>query len=345
LIPLSWATVFAAWAAVNSTLVTNPPKEAGAYALTVINGPGIFVASCLVVLGVTRALVKMATPLGAPLNIPGARMAMAAAAYKAAPALWSKFGAAAEGLPGAEAVAEHNSRYDGTPYHRAAAASAAWDGPGVSEGMNLAVAGNGGTSGSSLGVISGDGVDGPPSSPPGSGGSAPSRGAAAASSPGVVDGTAREIAPPRPATTEPLALPAGAPDFDDARARIAEQGPVSPQQVAFAIEQLDDGERAHVRDAAQSARALQQAAGGEEGDVYFRERIAAGIADGRTFGPESQEHAAVIGAGSHPAVIDALDSLADPKQRPAHEQSKYTERELRRDWTEPVQADDDGARR
>ena len=85
LIPLSWATVFAAWAAVNSTLVTNPPKEAGAYALTVINGPGIFVASCLVVLGVTRALIKMATPLGAPLNIPGARLAMAAAAYKAAP--------------------------------------------------------------------------------------------------------------------------------------------------------------------------------------------------------------------------------------------------------------------
>jgi hypothetical protein len=241
-------------------------------------------------------------------------------------------------------VAEHNSRYDGTPYHRAAAASAAWDGPGVSEGMNLAVAGSGGTSGSSVGVISGDGVDDQPTSPPGSGGPAP-MGAAASGSPGVVDGTAHEIAPPRPARSEPLALPAGAPDFDAARARIAEQGPVGPQQLASAIEQLDDGERAHVRDAAQSARALQQAAGGEEGDVYFRERIAAGIADGRTFGPASQEHAAVIGAGSHPAVIDALDSLADPKQRPAHEQSKYTERELRRDWTEPVQGDDDGARR
>ena len=170
-------------------------------------------------------------------------------------------------------------------------------------------------------------------------------GAAAASSPDVVDGTAREIAPPRPATTEPLALPAGAPNFDAARARIAEQGPVSPQQLASAIEQLDDVERAHVRDAAQGARALQQAAGGEEGDAYFREKIAAGIADGRTFGPDSQEHAAVIGAGSHQLALDAIDSSADPEKRPVHDQEMYTERELRRDWTEPVQGDDDGARR
>jgi hypothetical protein len=115
--------------------------------------------------------------------------------------------------------------------------------------------------------------------------------------------------------------------------------------VASAIEQLDDGERAHVRDAAQGARALQQAAGGEEGDVYFRERITAGIADGRTFGPDSQEHAAVIGAGSHQLALDAIASSADPEKRPVHDQEMYTERELRRDWTEPVQGDDDGARR
>ncbi|HUR85495.1 MAG TPA: hypothetical protein VMY78_09130 [Solirubrobacteraceae bacterium] len=141
LIPLAWATVFAAWAAVNATLVADPPEEAGAYALAVINGPGIFVASCLVVLGVTRAMIRMATPLGAPLSFPGARLAMAAAAYKAAPALWGKLGAVPDGLPGAGAVAAHNSRYEGTPYQRAVAASAAWDGPGVSDGMNLAVAG------------------------------------------------------------------------------------------------------------------------------------------------------------------------------------------------------------
>jgi hypothetical protein len=283
----------------------------------------------------------MATPLGAPLNIPGARLAMAAAAYKAGPALWSKFGAASEGLPGAEAVAEHNSRYEGTPYHRAVAASAAWDGPGVSEGMNLAVAGSGGTSGPSVDVISGDRADDPSSSPPGSGEPAPN---AAAGSPDVVDGTAHEIAPPRPARSEPFALPAGAPDFDAARARIAEQGPVSPEQVASALAHLDDGERAHVRDAAQGARALQQAAGGEEGDAYFRERIAAGIADGRTFRPDSQQHAAVIGAGSHQGALDALVPPGDPGTRPAHSEAKYTERELRRDWTEPVQGDDDGRR-
>ena len=194
LIPLSWATVFAAWAAVNSTLVTNPPKEAGAYALTVINGPGIFVASCLVVLGVTRALIKMATPLGAPLNIPGARLAMAAAAYKAAPALWSKFGAAAEGLPGAEAVAEHNSRYEGTPYHRAVAESAAWDGPGVSDGMNLAVAGSGGPGHAGAEVIRDAGSNA--SAGPRATGGVPTD-AAAAVAPDVIDGTAHEIAPQR----------------------------------------------------------------------------------------------------------------------------------------------------
>jgi hypothetical protein len=338
LIPLSWATVFAAWAAVNSTLVADPPKDAGAYALTVINGPGIFVASCLVVLGVTRALVKLATPLGAPLNIPGARLAMAAAAYKAAPALWSKLGAAAEGLPGADAVADHNSRYEGTPYHRAVAESAAWDGDGVSDGMNLAVAG-GGPPQTGAGIIRDVGAGAHTSTQPTSAGNPP------AATPGVIDGTAQEIAPPQPPDrTEMAELPPGAPDFDAARARITGQGTVDGEQVASALEQFDDTERAHVRDAAQSARALQQAAGGEEGDVYFRERIAAGIADGSTFRPDIHEHAAVVGASSHQVVLDALDPPADPSTRPVHDQEMYTEQELRRDWTEPVQGDDDAAR-
>jgi hypothetical protein len=341
LIPLSWATVFAAWAAVNSTLVTNPPKEAGAYALTVINGPGIFVASCLVVLGVTRALIKMATPLGAPLNIPGARLAMAAAAYKAAPALWSKFGAAAEGLPGAEAVAEHNSRYEGTPYHRAIAESAAWDGPGVSDGMNLAVAGSGGPGHAGAEVVRDAGCA---SAGPRATGSAPTD-AAAAAAPDVIDGTAHEIAPQRPASSDLPTLPAGAPDFDAARETIAEQGAVGPQPVASALEHLGHEERAYVDDAARGARALQQAAGGDEGDVYFRERIAAGIADGRTFHPDNHKHAAVVGAGGHQVAGDALAAPTDPSTHPAQHEEKYTERELRRDWTEPVQGDDGGARR
>jgi hypothetical protein len=342
LIPLSWATVFAAWAAVNSTLVTNPPKEAGAYALTVINGPGTFVASCLVVLGVTRALIKMATPLGAPLNIPGARLAMAAAAYKAGPALWSKLGAAAEGLPGAEAVAEHNSRYEGTPYHRAVAESAAWDGPGVSDGMNLAVAGSGGTGHARAEVIRDAGPHA--SAPPRATGSVPT-GTAAAAAPDVIDGTAHEIALQRPASSDVPALPAGAPDFDAARGKIAEQDAVGPEQVASALEHLGHEERAYVGDAARGARALQQAAGGDEGDVHFREQIAAGIADGRTFRPDSHQHAAVVGAGGHRMALDALDAPTDPTARPAHDQSKYTDRELRRDWTGPVHGDDEGAGR
>jgi hypothetical protein len=332
-IPLSWATVFAAWAAVNSTLVTARPKTAGAFALAVINGPGIFVASCLVVFGVTRALIKMATPLGAPLSIPGARLAMAAAAYKAAPALWSKLGAASEGLPGAEAVAEHNTRYEGTPYRRAVAASEAWDGPGVSNGMNLAAAGGGGGSDVDVGGVG--------RAQGASAGAGPASSLDSSAGADVIDGTAHEISPePRPAPDRP-ALAAGAPDFDAARARIAEQGSVTPEQVATALGHLDDGEIAHVRDAAQSARALQQAAGGDEGDVYFRERMAAGIADGDTFRPASHGQAATVGASSHQAVLDALDPPADPGAHPAHNQSVYTERELRRDWTEPVRGDDE----
>ena len=342
LIPLSWATVFAAWAAVNSTLVSNPPKEAGAYALTVINGPGIFVASCLVVLGVTRALIKMATPLGAPLNIPGARLAMAAAAYKAGPALWSKLGAAAEGLPGAEAVAEHNSRYEGTPYHRAVAESAAWDGPGVSEGMNLAVAGNGGTGHAGAEVRRDAGPHA--SARPGATESAPT-GTAAAVAPDVIDGTAHEIAPQRPARSDLPALPAGAPDFDAAREKIAERDAVGPEQVASALEHLGHDERAYVGDAARGARALQQAAGGDEGDVYFREQIAAGIAGGRTFRPGSHQHAAVVGAGGHQMALDSLAPAGDPSTHPAQHEEKYTERELRRDWTGPVPGDDEGSQR
>ncbi len=334
-IPLSWATVFAAWAAVNSTLVTAPPKNAGAFTLAVINGPGIFVASCLVVFGVTRALIKMATPLGAPLSIPGARLAMAAAAYKAAPALWSKLGAASEGLPGAEAVAEHNTRYEGTPYRRAVAASEAWDGPGVADGMNLAAAG--GRSGSDVDVVDGARAQGDEAGPPPAATTGSSTGA------DVIDGTAHEIAPEPPPPREAPSLAAGTPDFEAARAQISEQGPVTPDQVTSALGHLDDGEIAHVRDAAQSARALQHAAGGEEGDVYFRERIAAGIANG-TFRPESHSNAATVGAGAHQTVLDALDPPADPSGRPAHQEDMYTERELRRDWTEPVQGDDEGRR-
>ena len=346
-IPLAWATVFAAWAAINSTLISNPPSDAGSYALTVINGPGIFVASCLVVLGVTRVLLKMASPLGAPLSVPGARLAMAAAAYKVAPALWNAAGAVPEGPPGAEAVAEHNSRYDGTAYHRAVAASRAWDGPAVGEGMNLAAAGRSAPPYATGETLSGSVVD---------------DAAAAQAHPRdaadrvVIDGSAEEVDARPQAASGPRAalgagvpaplgggvpeLGAGSPDYAGARARIAEQGSVAPERVMSALKQLDDDERAFVQGAAQEAHAIQQGAGGEEGDSHFRERIAAGMAGGRTFRHEHEQHAAAIGAGSHQTVLDSLNSA---EKHPAHGQDKgYTERELRRDWTQPVADDDEG---
>jgi hypothetical protein len=161
----------------------------------------------------------------------------------------------------------------------------------------------------------------------------------------VIDGSAHEIAPQQSTSSDLPALPAGAPDFDAARGKIAEQDAVGPEQVGSALEHLDHEERAYVGDAARGARALQQAAGGDEGDVYFREQIAAGIADGRTFGPDSHQHAAVVGAGGHHLALDALAAPTDPTARPAHDQSKYTERELRRDWTGPVHGDDEGSGR
>ncbi|MDP8968129.1 MAG: hypothetical protein M3N04_05975, partial [Actinomycetota bacterium] len=133
---------------------------------------------------------------------------------------------------------------------------------------------------------------------------------------------------------------AGSPDFAGARARIAEQGSVGPDRVTAALKQLDDDERNFVQDAAQEAHAIQQGAGGEEGDSHFRERIAAGMAGGQTFRHEHQQHAAVIGAGSHQSALDAINV---PSERLVHEQDEgYTERELRRDWTQPVADDDEG---
>ena len=98
--------------------------------------------------------------------------------------------------------------------------------------------------------------------------------------------------------------------------------PSAPEQVASALEHLGHEERAYVGDAARGARALQQAAGGDEGDVHFREQIAAGIADGRTFRPDSHQHAAVVGAGGHQMALDALAPPSDPRTRPAHSEDE-----------------------
>ncbi len=113
-IPLTWCIVFAAWVGVSAGLGRAPGRAGDAVLYSVIDGPGLFAASMLVLLGVTRKLLKMASPLGAPIGIPGARMLAAIAAYKvggpALKALGGKTaatqgtgqGAAAAGSPGVE---------------------------------------------------------------------------------------------------------------------------------------------------------------------------------------------------------------------------------------------------
>ena len=327
LIPLSWATVFAAWAAVNSTLVTAPPKTAGAFALAVINGPGIFVASCLVVFGVTRALIKMATPLGAPLSIPGARLAMAAAAYKAAPALWSKLGAASEGLPGAEAVAEHNSRYEGTPYRRAVAASEAWDGPGVSDGMNLAVAGGG--AGSDLDVGGGARRTGAAA------GSGPaSAGGSATTGDDVIDGTAHEIAPERPRARASLRRCPPAPRTS----MLRERG--SPSRArslpSRSRRRWGNSTTGRSRTCATRRRAPARCSR-PRAATRGTCTSASGWPPASRTEPPSVPTAIHTRRRSAPARIRSFSTpsirLRIPSAHPAHQEKMYTERELRRDWT------------
>lgn len=80
-IPLAWTIVFAAWAGVLAGLV-DAPEGLGAGVIRIINGPGLLLAANIVLLGVTRALTKLASPLGAPLNIPGARLLAAGLVLK-----------------------------------------------------------------------------------------------------------------------------------------------------------------------------------------------------------------------------------------------------------------------
>ena len=72
--------------------------------------------------------------------------------------------------------------------------------------------------------------------------------------------------------------------------------------------------------------------------------MAAGMAEGTAFRPESHANAAVLGASSHQVVLEALDPPSNPSERPAHHEEMYTERELRRDWTEARQGNDEGRR-
>ena len=80
-IPLAWTIVFAAWAGVLAGLV-DAPEGLGAGVIRIINGPGLLLAANIVLLGVTRALTKLASPLSAPLSIPGMKLLTAGLAIK-----------------------------------------------------------------------------------------------------------------------------------------------------------------------------------------------------------------------------------------------------------------------
>ena len=82
MIPLVWCICFATWAGVMASTV-DKPHGVGDAIVQVLNGPGMFVAAMLVLLGVTRKLLQMSMPLGAPLGLPGpVKMALAAVAFK-----------------------------------------------------------------------------------------------------------------------------------------------------------------------------------------------------------------------------------------------------------------------
>ncbi|HEV7804869.1 MAG TPA: hypothetical protein VGO80_03565 [Solirubrobacteraceae bacterium] len=106
LIPLVWCICFATWAGVMASTIDRP-RDVSDGLLQVVNGPGMFVAAMLVLLGVTRKLLQMSMPLGAPLGLPGpVKMALAAVAFKvggpAVSAAMDKFTGGGSGGDGAD---------------------------------------------------------------------------------------------------------------------------------------------------------------------------------------------------------------------------------------------------
>lgn len=81
LIPLAWAIVFVAWAGVNAALLEDIPEDKF---VTVLTGPGLFLAGLVVLLAVTKRLLSLASS-GLRLSVPGsglARIAMSLAVYR-----------------------------------------------------------------------------------------------------------------------------------------------------------------------------------------------------------------------------------------------------------------------
>ncbi|MGI8944768.1 MAG: hypothetical protein ACR2GL_00830 [Thermoleophilaceae bacterium] len=75
-IPLLWTIVFAAWAGVSAGVFESATGGGGV--IRGLMGPGLFLAGLVVMLGVTKKALAMAT-YGVPLSMPGGRLARSAA--------------------------------------------------------------------------------------------------------------------------------------------------------------------------------------------------------------------------------------------------------------------------
>jgi hypothetical protein len=75
IIPLLWTVVFAAWAGVNAGMFNT--ATGGGSVIGGLIGPGLFLAGLVVMLGVTKKVLAMAT-FGVPLSVPGAAIARSA---------------------------------------------------------------------------------------------------------------------------------------------------------------------------------------------------------------------------------------------------------------------------
>ena len=74
-LPLAWAVVFAAWAGVVGGL-TDVPASVGTGLIRLLNGPGTILAAFVVLLGVTRVLMKLASPFSAPVSLSPLKLAI-----------------------------------------------------------------------------------------------------------------------------------------------------------------------------------------------------------------------------------------------------------------------------
>ena len=205
---------------------------------------------------------------------------------------------------------------------------------GVSDGINLAVAGSGGTGARRRG----DPRCEFPSVGPAEGHGNCADGTAAAAA-DVIDGTAHEIAPQRPTVTclryrqEPLtSMRRG--ERSPSRMPSAPRGRRPP----WSISATRSAPTLVTRRVARGG-GCSRPPGEMKATCTSRADPQQAIADGRTFGPTAHEHAAVVGAGGMGSVLDALDvrrrSTAPGR---AHDQSKNTDVSRRRTGPGPCTA-------